>query len=61
MYLIWSFEHNAWWAPNSRGYTTDVKVAGLYGKEEAERICENANRYSSKPNEEMRLASDYGR
>jgi hypothetical protein len=60
MYLIWSFEHNAWWNPAWRGYTQDVNEAGLYDKEEAEKICENANAFGS-INEEMRLASDYGR
>ena len=30
MYLIWSFEHNAWWGPNERGYTTTISEAGRY-------------------------------
>ena len=61
MYLIFSFEHLAYWAPNSRGYVHDVKNAGLYEKDEAEEICRQANRFTVMPNEEMRLASDYGR
>ena len=61
MYLIWSFEHNAWWAPYSMGYRDSVEEAGLYTKDQAERICRDANRHCDKPNEEMRLASDYGR
>lgn len=28
MYLIWSYEHNAWWKPNRWGYTTNIKEAG---------------------------------
>lgn len=37
-YLIWSFEHQAWWRPNSNGYTTDLAQAGRYSQEEAGRI-----------------------
>ncbi len=60
MYLIFSFEHLAYWAPNNRGYVHDVKNAGLYTKSQAETICRNANMHGA-INEEMRLASDYGR
>lgn len=42
--VIWSNEHNAWWAPNSRGYVVDRKSAGRYIVEEAKKICEGANR-----------------
>ncbi len=35
LYLVWSNEHRAWWRPNSRGYTADVRKAGLYPKSEA--------------------------
>jgi hypothetical protein len=34
-YLIWSWQHHAWWAPNRRGYTRDVKEAGRYVWEDA--------------------------
>src|SRR5690242_18633357 len=28
--LIWSFEHNGWWAPRESGYVENVADAGLY-------------------------------
>lgn len=34
-YVIWSHEHNAWWAPNFCGYTTDFDKAGRYSREDA--------------------------
>jgi len=37
-YLIWSFEHRAWWGPDRCGYTTDIERAGRYTKEEAGEI-----------------------
>lgn len=37
--LIWSYEHNAWWAPNERGYVSDVFRAGRYTPKRAGEIC----------------------
>lgn len=34
-YLVWSNEHRAWWRPNSRGYTRDIRFAGRYSRAEA--------------------------
>jgi len=34
-YLIWSYEHNSWWAPNHRGYTPEFDEAGRYSAQEA--------------------------
>lgn len=48
-FLIWSNEHNAWWAPGSRGYTPDVSQAGIYGEKQAYEIVQNANRYQYAP------------
>ena len=39
LYLIWSNEHDAWWRPESCGYTTFIESAGRYSKAEAEDIC----------------------
>lgn len=40
--LIWSYEHNAWWAPNERGYVREIQRAGRYTPEDAARICARA-------------------
>ena len=37
-YVIWSYEHQAWWKPASRGYTTELIEAGWYTAEEAGQI-----------------------
>lgn len=42
-WMIWSIEHDAWWRPNSSGYTHHVAAAGLYSFEEALRITAGAN------------------
>lgn len=39
LYLVWSNEHRAWWAPLRRGYTTDIERAGRYERSEAIRIA----------------------
>lgn len=55
-YVIWSFEHDAWWKPGRSGYTQDLYQAGLYTAEDAARIVEDANRFiepGEKPNEEF--------
>lgn len=59
-YRIWSFEHNAWWAPRQRGYRQSIDEAGIYGYIEATQIVGGANVGcpDDKPNEEMRLVLD---
>jgi len=37
-YLVWSFEHDAWWGPNESGYTKDIERAGRYSQRDAGRI-----------------------
>lgn len=57
---IWSFEHNAWWAPESCGYTQDVASAGLYERAKAVQICRDANIACAPghPHEEIREVSE---
>ena len=43
VYVIWSFEHQAWWAPDRRGYTEMLDQAGRYGEAEAQQIVRDAN------------------
>jgi len=53
LYRIWSFEHDAWWKPNSYGYTPNKAEAGIYNYRQAKHICDSAN-YGGKIFEEMR-------
>lgn len=52
-FVIWSFEHNAWWGPHRWGYTSQLAQAGRYSEAEATAIVMDANRYSKEPNEAM--------
>jgi hypothetical protein len=53
-WLIWSLEHDAWWNPNSMGYTQERSKAGRYDLNEALVIVHNANfRCGNKPNEAL--------
>lgn len=42
-WYIWSFEHDAWWMPDSNGYTSCLEEAGVYTAAEAADIVRNAN------------------
>ncbi len=42
-WLVWSNEHEAWWRPNSSGYTVHVDNAGRYTHEEAMKIQTEAS------------------
>ena len=35
VFVIWSWEHHAWWAPNQQGYTEQLEQAGRYNFAEA--------------------------
>ncbi len=43
MFYIWSWEHNAWWALNERGYVEKKENAGIYSFDRATKICIGAN------------------
>ena len=43
LYVIWSIEHTAWWAPGECGYTTSLQDAGRYPRARAAQIVARAN------------------
>jgi hypothetical protein len=53
LWLVWSYEHDAWWKPGRFGYTTDLEKAGRYRYNEALEICDNANRHAKFTHERM--------
>lgn len=53
LYLIWSMEHGAWWAPGRMGYSETVVGAGRYTRDEARAIVEDANVFSTQCHEAM--------
>lgn len=42
-WVIWSFEHDAWWAPGRCGYVLELAQAGRYTEAEARDIEAHAN------------------
>jgi len=40
---IWSNKQSAWYATQSQGYTQDTSQAGLFERDEAERLCRGAD------------------
>ena len=43
VFVIWSYEHRAWWRPGSWGYTQELGEAGRYTRADAEAIVRRAN------------------
>ncbi len=41
-FVIWSFEHDAWWGPDECGYVDDLARAGRYDSATAGRIVVNS-------------------
>lgn len=57
-FVIWSFEHDAWWRPGRMRYTTELDAAGRYSEAEAREIVDNANRYANQENERALTLAD---
>ncbi len=57
---IWSNEHNAWWKPNSNGYTKNRTHAGFYSFKEASEICAGANAHLTDDQEPHETMLPYG-
>jgi len=45
LFWIYSIEHSSWWRPDHRGYTNDLKKAGMYSVDKATAICQSANQH----------------
>lgn len=41
-YLVWSNEHGAWWKAGGWGYSTGLRNAGHFTRDEAIQICRQA-------------------
>lgn len=53
-WLIWSNEHNQWWAPFGNGYVAERAMAGRFTFDHALEIVADANRgLTHAPNEAM--------
>lgn len=57
IWLVWSNEHQRWWKPNWRGYTSIIGEAGRYPKRVADQIVRDAN-YGPMINEVAVLAPE---
>jgi hypothetical protein len=61
-YVIWSNEHQAWWRPNSHGYTRWIEDAGRYARDEAVSISNSGDMSTPEGNREcetMLLAPEF--
>jgi hypothetical protein len=57
-WLVWSVEHNAWWGPDSCGYTLKLDAAGRYDFSEARNICRYANHRAGSKNQGISRPSE---
>lgn len=55
-WVVWSGEHQQWWGPDSRGYTSHLMHAGVYTREQAEAIAANPA-IGRRPNEALSFAA----
>lgn len=59
IWLIYSREHNAFWRPNSSGYTWDINAAGRYTHEEAVARCNTRDmQHDGSPSEVCMIAPE---
>lgn len=56
-WVVWSFEHDAWWAPNEHGYVQQLAAAGRYTEAQAVEIERMANKHGPENEKAMSLAS----
>lgn len=57
-WLVWSYEHDAWWGPNHGGYYVSLLLAGVYSEAEARSIEASANRSRQHKSEEAMPLAD---
>jgi hypothetical protein len=57
-YVIWSFEHAAWWRPGGYGYTPHLEEAGRFTGDQAAAIVAQANLYQPEEHERLLLEED---
>ena len=49
LFRIWSKKHEAYYRPNACGYTNDKSAAGLYRRDEAERLTSHTDSLAIRP------------
>lgn len=47
-WLVWSYEHDAWWRAGRAGYSTNVLGAGFYTEQDAADCCDKRGWVSHK-------------
>lgn len=62
-FYVLSLEHSrggiaTWWAPDSKGYTTDLQQAGIYDREAARIACSSRSRRKGEPPPEIAIPTD---
>jgi hypothetical protein len=55
-WVVWSFEHDAWWGANHMGYSASLLGAGLYSEEAAREIERRANAHGDRHEMALSLA-----
>lgn len=55
-WVVWSYEHDAWWGPSYCGYHDDLMFAGIYPRVAAKEIETDANAIGERKESAMSLA-----